>query len=175
MLKEQYTLITRTYIWSLANLANELAEKGWRAQGNVIVDTRKTGWFRTETKYSLMMYREVETCEQAKDVDPRQKPEAKTEEITRAFDHAAGQIDETRAMLENARPFTPTPGANHSLFRKELERLINRFSMENGSNTPDFILAGFLSNCIKAFDSAIRKRDNWYGYGKQPFDRNQSL
>jgi len=45
-----------------------------------------------------------------------------------------------------------------SKFRKELEVAINRCSMENGSNTPDFILAEFLESCLKAFDVALTRR-----------------
>jgi hypothetical protein len=33
-------------------------------------------------------------------------------------------------------------------FRDELEELINRHSMENGSNTPDFVLAEYLVKCL---------------------------
>lgn len=47
-------------------------------------------------------------------------------------------------------------------FRKDLEELINRYSMENGSNTPDFILSEYLENCLKAFDNATIGRTLWY-------------
>ncbi len=47
-------------------------------------------------------------------------------------------------------------------FRKELEILINKHSMEQFSNTPDFILANFLTSCLTAFDSATRSREEWY-------------
>jgi hypothetical protein len=50
-----------------------------------------------------------------------------------------------------------------SAFRKELESLINRHSMENGCNTPDFILARFLLDCLAAFESGVRSREKWYG------------
>ena len=49
-----------------------------------------------------------------------------------------------------------------SKFRKELEVLINQNSLENGSNTPDFILAEYLENCLKAFDYAVSQRTSWY-------------
>jgi hypothetical protein len=49
------------------------------------------------------------------------------------------------------------------MFRDELETLINRHSVENGSNTPDFMLAGFLNSCLDAFDHTVRERDKWYG------------
>lgn len=49
-------------------------------------------------------------------------------------------------------------------FRRELMNVINKHSKENGSNTPDFILAEYLTDCLKAFDKATKYRDNWYGY-----------
>lgn len=48
-------------------------------------------------------------------------------------------------------------------FEKELSALINRHCLENESNTPDFILANFLKNCMVIFNHATQKRDNWYG------------
>jgi len=47
-------------------------------------------------------------------------------------------------------------------FRKDVEILINRQSMENGSDTPDFILSEYLADCLKAFDKAVRRRTDWY-------------
>lgn len=49
-------------------------------------------------------------------------------------------------------------------FRKELEALINRNSMENGSSTPDFILADYLVASLAAFDAAVTRRAQWYGH-----------
>ena len=48
-------------------------------------------------------------------------------------------------------------------FKKELQHLINRFSKENGSNTPDFILADHLAACLENFDRTSRAREKWYG------------
>lgn len=48
-------------------------------------------------------------------------------------------------------------------FRADVEAAINRHSMENGSATPDFILAEYLSSCLAAWDRAIVARENWYG------------
>ena len=48
-------------------------------------------------------------------------------------------------------------------FRIELERLLNRWSKENESSTPDFILANYLINSLAAYDSAVREREIWYG------------
>ena len=52
-------------------------------------------------------------------------------------------------------------------FKKELENLINKQSMENGSDTPDFILAEYLSECLKAFNKAVNTRDEWYNMKKK--------
>lgn len=46
--------------------------------------------------------------------------------------------------------------------RTEIQRAINRVSAENGSNTPDFILADFLVSCLAAFDRATIERQRWY-------------
>jgi hypothetical protein len=53
-------------------------------------------------------------------------------------------------------------------FREELTTLINRHSRENGSNTPDYVLAHFLANVLEAFDGAVRTRDGWYGIHPTP-------
>lgn len=43
-------------------------------------------------------------------------------------------------------------------FAKELEILINKHSLENDSNTPDFLLAEYLCSCLDAFNLATKKR-----------------
>lgn len=47
-------------------------------------------------------------------------------------------------------------------FEKDLEELINRHSKENGSNTPDFILAEYLQDALYSFNKAVNKRTTWY-------------
>lgn len=47
--------------------------------------------------------------------------------------------------------------------RQEIEAAVNRASAENYSNTPDFILAEYLIDCLKAFDNAVIRRAKWYG------------
>ena len=49
---------------------------------------------------------------------------------------------------------------DYALFVKDLEKLINKKSLENGSNTPDYILADYLTYCLKTFDYAIRRYEN---------------
>lgn len=53
-------------------------------------------------------------------------------------------------------------------FEKELETLINRYSKENESNTPDLILVQYLSGCLAAFNMAVQQRESWYGRDPRP-------
>jgi hypothetical protein len=48
-------------------------------------------------------------------------------------------------------------------FREEVEGVINKHSMENGSDTPDFILAHYLMKCLEAFDYAVVARETFHG------------
>lgn len=48
-------------------------------------------------------------------------------------------------------------------FRDELTILLNKNSKENGSNTPDFILAEYMINCLNNFDNTIIAREQFYG------------
>lgn len=48
-------------------------------------------------------------------------------------------------------------------FAGELTHLLNRFCAEDVSGTPDFILAQFLQDSIKAFDEAVAHRAKWRG------------
>ncbi len=50
-------------------------------------------------------------------------------------------------------------------FRASLTALINRFSKENASDTPDFILAGFLEGALELFDRTVVRREEWHGRG----------
>ena len=53
-------------------------------------------------------------------------------------------------------------------FQDELQSLLNQCCKENGSNTPDFILAEYLRACLDAFDAAVTKRSDWYGRHDKP-------
>ena len=49
-------------------------------------------------------------------------------------------------------------------FQKRLEGLINEMSMENFSNTPDFILAEYLVECLKSYTHAHYRCNDWHSY-----------
>jgi hypothetical protein len=51
-------------------------------------------------------------------------------------------------------------------FEQELTTLINKHSLENQSNTPDYILAQYLQSCLNAYTNAVKTRDTWYGITK---------
>lgn len=44
--------------------------------------------------------------------------------------------------------------------RQRIQHAINETSAENGSNTPDYVLANFLMGCLTAFDAAVNARHN---------------
>ena len=60
------------------------------------------------------------------------------------------------------------PADSAPTFRKELKNLINRHSLENGSDTPDFILAEYLEGCLENYDKTVSSRSKWYGHHDEP-------
>ncbi len=44
-------------------------------------------------------------------------------------------------------------------FLKRLEKLINEYSKENESNTPDFILAEYMNDCLNTFTKASKEEN----------------
>ena len=51
-------------------------------------------------------------------------------------------------------------------FLARLSQLINEYSLEGRSNTPDFILAEYLELCLQAFGLTMKQRDKWYSAGE---------
>ena len=47
--------------------------------------------------------------------------------------------------------------------KRDLAEVINRHSLENGSDTPDFVLADVAFYSLAVFEEAIHKRDAYYG------------
>jgi hypothetical protein len=54
-------------------------------------------------------------------------------------------------------------------FERELSSLINRYSLENGSNTPDYILASYLRRCLYNYNTTVTERDKWHGMSDRCF------
>jgi hypothetical protein len=51
---------------------------------------------------------------------------------------------------------------------REIAKAIYRNKAERDSNTPDYILADFLTNVIVQFSQTMRLRDEWYGVDLRP-------
>jgi len=61
-------------------------------------------------------------------------------------------------------------------FRKELESLINRHSMENLSNTPDYLIARYLLKTFRGLNDCVQARDKFYNMkplAQHPMDAQQ--
>lgn len=59
---------------------------------------------------------------------------------------------------------------NKTEFERELIILINRYSIENDSNTPDHLLCKYIMGCLSLYASTTNERDYWYGV-----DRNTTI
>ena len=51
---------------------------------------------------------------------------------------------------------------DYNQLKKDLAHLLNKYSMEQESDTPDFILAEYLAYCLIGWGRATRARDRWY-------------
>lgn len=48
-----------------------------------------------------------------------------------------------------------------SAFKRDLAACINKHSAENGSDTPDFILAEYLYNCLQHYNTCVEEVNKW--------------
>lgn len=64
-------------------------------------------------------------------------------------------------------PWMSKPPTN---LREDIQRAINCRSAENGSDTPDWILAEYLIGCLETFDKAVTAREAWYDRSKVPVE-----
>jgi len=53
----------------------------------------------------------------------------------------------------------------------DIALLLNRYSREQDSNTPDFILAEYMVACLCAFELASNRREVWYDVEHKPDER----
>lgn len=56
----------------------------------------------------------------------------------------------------------------------ELSSLLNRYSAENDSRTPDFILAKHLMGCLELFNETVNHREEWHGERPASIDNNEA-
>jgi len=62
-------------------------------------------------------------------------------------------------------------------FKDELRILINKYSKENNSNTPDWILAEYIEGCLEVYDKTQQKRAKWYNswFKQDIFDKEGKI
>jgi hypothetical protein len=58
-----------------------------------------------------------------------------------------------------------------SEFTRELTALLSKYSIEDESDTPDFILSEYLNECLSTFAKIMDKRENWYGRRAEPVEQ----
>jgi hypothetical protein len=89
------------------------------------------------------------------------------ESVRGSATHPDDMLDRVYALQETMfKDATPIPDDvvfEKPIFATALQDLINSYSKENGSNTPDFILAQYLMDCLDAFDKCSRAREKWFG------------
>jgi len=56
-------------------------------------------------------------------------------------------------------------------FQDALRELINKHSMENESDTPDFILARYMFACLSNYQNTVKSRDTWFGVDMWAIDK----
>lgn len=87
-------------------------------------------------------------------------------------------IHELEAILDDDSAGTvsiqPDGSVRVTTLLEDIRDAINRHSAENASNTPDFILAEYLEQCLAAFDTAVQRRTEWHGCDKIQPDRPES-
>ena len=44
-------------------------------------------------------------------------------------------------------------------FVREIAKVVNRYSIENNSDTPDYILAEYMAGCLTVFENTLRNRN----------------
>lgn len=45
---------------------------------------------------------------------------------------------------------------------KKFTRFVNENSLEKGSDTPDFMLAEYLFNCLQNYNDIMQRRERWW-------------
>lgn len=61
-------------------------------------------------------------------------------------------------MNPDEMPVEPTQDKNWPEFQRDLASLLNRYGMEKPSNTQDYVLAEYLTQCLIAYNIAVECR-----------------
>ena len=73
-------------------------------------------------------------------------------QLTQHISREAGQ------MSPNGMAVEPKPEKNWPEFQRDLASLLNKYGMERPSNTQDFVLAEYLTQCLVAYNIAVECR-----------------
>jgi len=65
-----------------------------------------------------------------------------------------------------------TPRGERENFRKDLENIINKHSMENFWDMPDFLMAEMITSFIEATGHAMKNNLDWHGCGSVCHPKN---
>ncbi|AWN03370.1 hypothetical protein PBI_COUNT_47 [Microbacterium phage Count] len=68
-----------------------------------------------------------------------------------------------RQPVDTELVIAPEPSRPDGQFQRDLASLLNSYSAESPSGTPDFILADFMNNILREFNEAIGRRAEWRG------------
>lgn len=71
--------------------------------------------------------------------------------------------------------YETTPADDRNELRSEIKHALNRACAENGSDTPDHVLADYLLACLDAFDAATHARSAWYGHHSRILDTAEEI
>jgi len=77
-------------------------------------------------------------------------------EVAQLLQEVSIERDDLQLMVENIYSIPKS-------FNDELKDLINRYSVENHINMPDFILADMICRMIEVMGISIKKNLNWHG------------
>ena len=98
------------------------------------------------------------------------RPEQLTiETIKRDYKPPVVVVNGERYIEEQKDAIPPTPEPQDSkeepkpLFEEAIRKIINSYSLENESDTPDYILAQYLANCLTAYTKAVQSRSRHIG------------
>lgn len=47
--------------------------------------------------------------------------------------------------------------------KKDIAAILNKYSQENRSNTPDYMLADYMLGCLNVYENTISAREKWFG------------
>lgn len=130
----------------------------------LFLNDHKGGWHRESALWLLeRLYEEASELRHSIDSGCCEEIRSEAADVANFAMMIAEKAAQRRLGVADARK----DGSMES-FEKDLAALINRFSLENESNTPDYVLAQFMKSCLDAFTIAVQQRETFYGRDARP-------